>query len=219
MKCKLCNHNTTSYFDKRIQATFYWCSYCDFIFKDEKDYVDQIKEKEIYDYHQNSIEDEKYVAYLDKFIQKGILPFVGEGKRGLDFGSGPTPVLSTILKDVYHYRMSLYDLFYFNKAENLEKQYDFICSTEVIEHLKEPLEYFSKFSKMLSTKGVLAIMTLLHPSSVEELQNWHYTRDRSHISLFSYKTLEYIAHTTGFRIVYTDHHRIITFVKEEEVEL
>lgn len=214
MKCKICGGSTSAYYDKRIQATFHWCSVCDFIFKDEKDLIDVKKEKAIYDAHQNSLEDQKYVAYLDKFIQKGVLPYVKEGSKGLDYGSGPTPVLKHILSTVYHYEMLGYDLFYEDAKENLKQTFDFLVSTEVIEHIKEPISIFQTFYRLLQPGGVLALMTLLHPSNSEELLDWHYTRDRSHISLFSMKTLETVAKITGFKVIFTDHHRIITMLKE-----
>lgn len=214
MKCKICGTLTSSFYDKRIDATFHWCKKCDYIYKDSADLITEVQEKAIYDSHQNSLEDEKYVAYLDKFIQKGVLPYVKEASFGLDYGSGPTPVLKHILTNVYYYNVVGYDLFYENNEKNLEQVYDFVVTTEVIEHIKEPVQLFNKFNGLLKTGGVLSLMTLLHPRNLEELQDWHYTRDRSHISLFSMVTLETIAKMTGFKVIFTDHHRIITMLKD-----
>ncbi|MDO9493204.1 methyltransferase domain-containing protein [Acetobacterium sp.] len=41
----------------------------------------------------------------------------------------------------------------------LGKKYDLLTATEVVEHLDDPLDYFSLFENLLKDDGVLSIMT------------------------------------------------------------
>ena len=59
------------------------------------------------------------------------------GAKGLDFGSGPGPALACMLRES-GYEVALYDSFYEPDEAVLNDRYDFICATEVVEHLSRP---------------------------------------------------------------------------------
>ncbi len=139
---------------------------------------------------------------------------MGEGKKALDFGSGPEPVLATFLETSYNYDVDIYDLFFSPKKVYEGKKYDLITCTEVVEHLNNPLPFFKLFSSLLSPGGVLSIMTLLHPRDKEEFLSWYYIREDSHITFYSLKTLQYIASQTGLTLIYSDEVRYASFKKE-----
>ena len=172
-----------------------------------------MEEKERYDTHNNSIDDLRYVEYFNKFLKDSVFPFVKEIKKGLDFGSGPTPVLAKILEKNYGINMDIYDFHYAPEKSFKGNKYDLITSTEVVEHLKEPLEEFRLFESLLKENGILAVMTQFHRNNHEEFVNWHYTRDRTHISFFTPKTMKYIANITGLEIIYNDSIKCTTFRK------
>lgn len=90
------------------------------------------------------------------------------------------------------FKMNLYDLYYHPQKESLDKQYDFICSTEVIEHIKDSKALLNLFLNCLKENGTIGIMTKL-VSSQEAFSNWHYKNDQTHIRFFSKETFEWIA--------------------------
>ena len=205
--CKICGTDTKEIYHKNLKASYFQCSACEFISKDENAIISSEEELKIYDYHNNSIEDEKYVAYFKDFIDHSIMPHFEGEKSGLDFGSGPSPVLAMIMERDYGFDMDIYDLFYSPEKTYKKKQYNLITCTEVIEHLKEPLSYFRLFKELLDDKGTLAIMTLFHSNNDVDFQDWAYVRDKSHISFYTPKTLETIADLTGLRLIYHNGHR------------
>ena len=212
-QCKICNGNTQTVIHEKF-GTFYWCDDCGFIFKDSKDYVSSKEELKIYNTHQNSIDDQRYVDYFKRFIDEAIMPTGMKFKSGFDFGSGPSPVLATILQRDYQIPMDIYDLNFAPEKEYQNRKYDLVTCTEVIEHLENPQEYFNLFASLLNDDGLLAMMTLFHPDNVTDFLGWHYIRDRTHISLFSPKALAYLAKQAGLEVVYHNNHRYITFKKK-----
>lgn len=201
--CKVCGSKTKEVYDEQMNSFYYYCSNCEFISKDENSLLSITEEKKRYNFHNNSIEDIKYVNYFKNFLDLYVLKYV-KGKEGLDFGSGPSPVLSMILEREYNFKMDIYDLFYAPKKVYIEKKYDLITCTEVIEHLKNPLEYFNLFKKHLKKSGILAIMTSFHPKNIENFHTWYYKKDSTHISFFTKKTMQIISKKSGLNLLFTD---------------
>ncbi len=208
--CKICGHKTLKIFNKRSGSIYHSCKACDYIFKDEHFILPAEKEFQVYENHNNSIYDPKYVKYFKKFIHSAVLKYCN-GKYGLDFGSGPSPVLAMILERDYGFNMDIYDLFYSPKAVYQGKKYDLITSTEVVEHLKDPLFYFKTFKDCLKKDGLLSIMTLFHPKDYEDFLDWFYIRDMSHISFYTLKTMETIGEKNGLKVIYSDSERYVSF--------
>jgi len=210
-KCKICGFETEEFYDKQFNIKFYHCSNCEFISKDENSIITEEEELKIYNYHNNSVEDQNYVDFFKKFLDSSVMKYVNNGKNGLDFGSGPSPVLATILEKDYNYSMDIYDLFYSKEKTYIGKKYDLITCTEVIEHLKNPMEYFLLFKQLLVNDGTLGIMTLFHSNNIEEFCDWYYRRDMSHISFFTAKTMVVISKLIKMELVYTDNNRYSVF--------
>lgn len=168
-------------------------------------------ELQIYNNHNNSIDDPRYVAYFKRFLDDAVIPFCGGGRKGLDFGSGPSPVLAEILERDYGYSMDIYDLFFASDRVYEDKRYDLVTSTEVVEHLENPMDHFQLFRNLLKEDGLLAIMTQFHPKDDDEFMEWHYIRDKSHISFYTPKTMAIIGKLIGLKIVYTDDIRYTSY--------
>jgi hypothetical protein len=175
--------------------------------------VSKEEELHVYNSHQNSIDDPRYVKYFVSFLEAAVFDFTSPGKEGLDFGSGPSPVLAKILATHYNYNMDIYDPFYAKEKAYVGKKYDLITATEVIEHISDPLMYFRLFFELMKDDSVLAIMTLFHQNDRERFLNWHYIRDRTHVSFYTPKTIEYAAKKTGLKVIYTDNARYIALKK------
>ena len=110
---------------------------------------------------------------------------------GLDFGSGPQPTLSVMFEEAGH-SMTIFDFFYENVPSVLEKQYDFITATEVVEHLHNPREELEKLWACLKRGGRLGIMTKLVPD-LDVFSCWHYKNDATHVCFFSQSTFKWLA--------------------------
>jgi hypothetical protein len=63
-----------------------------------------------YELHQNSPDNEGYVSFLKRMYTQ-ITNRIDKKGLGLDFGSGPTPLLRKMFTD-YGYRMNIYDYYY-----------------------------------------------------------------------------------------------------------
>jgi hypothetical protein len=211
--CKICSNLTREIHHKTF-GIYHVCDLCGFISKDKEDHVSAQAQHTIYDSHHNSIEDPVYVAYFNHFLSEAVFPFVNEGRYGLDFGSGPSPVLAQMLTDTYGYMMDIYDLFYSPHKSYINKTYDLITVTEVVEHLENPLDYLSLFRDHLNENGILSIMTQFHHNNDEDFLDWHYIRDRSHISFCNERTFEIIAEKLNLNIIYSDHKKFVTFRKQ-----
>jgi hypothetical protein len=209
-KCTICNADT-----RVIQHTlfgeYHCCADCGFIAKDERCYLSTTAEVELYMKHNNSIADQGYVEYLCAFLSQAVFPFTSDGRAGLDYGSGPGPVLAHILAKNHGYRMDIYDIYFSPERVYDGKKYDLITSTEVVEHLQNPVEHFQLFVQLMKPQSILAVMTLLHPEDDGKFLDWHYIRDPTHISFYTLKTMEYIGEQVGLKIIYTNDVRYVTF--------
>lgn len=209
--CLLCGNATNLIHLSHMKADYHYCDSCQFISKDPRFLIPEGEALKIYNYHNNSIEDLRYVDYFQRFIKTAVLPYASESKEGFDFGSGPSPVLAQLLERDYGYTIDIYDLFYAPEKVYEGKKYHLVTTTEVVEHLQNPLPYFRLFKELLAPGGILAVMTQFHTNVETDFVKWHYVRDHSHISFFTPVTMTYIADQVGLKVIYTDHQRCTTF--------
>lgn len=197
--CKICESSTTEFEVNMVR--FYECVDCGFVFKDEDFYLSQTEEKGRYDMHENDINNDGYVSMFEKFIAKAVKPFTNGGK-GLDFGSGPGPVLSVLLKTL-GYDMHIYDP-YFSPAKVYEgEKYNLIACTETCEHFHNPMKEFRLMAQLLTEDGVISVQTEFKPTK-EEFPNWYYIKDDTHVGFYDRKVFEKIAEILGLKIKYCD---------------
>lgn len=190
--CKICSNKTSIIVDSQYDQNYYYCNNCEFIFLEESKIISPEKEKKEYQFHQNSFENEGYVNMFCEFIDKAFRPHKSQIKTALDFGSGPGPVLAELLRQE-GFQTDIYDKYFSPKKVYLNKKYDLITATEVIEHLKDPLPTLKLLKSLLNKDGTIAIMTLFHQNDIEEFKKWWYRRDSTHISFYTPKTIEYMA--------------------------
>ena len=215
-KCLICESKTSSLTDSHIKNSFVYviyhvCQSCGFTFKDSRFRVDPLKEKEQYDFHDNSFENPGYVEMFKRFIAAAIDPFITTGKV-LEFGSGPGPVLGTLLKEK-GFDVSLYDPFYEPNEAVFKEQYDLITSTEVFEHFFEPLKTLETLLKSLKKDGFLAVMTSFRVMSDEAFLTWWYRRDSTHVSFYTLEAFEEIEKRFNLERLYTNEKNYIVFKK------
>ncbi|PHS57799.1 MAG: 2-polyprenyl-3-methyl-5-hydroxy-6-metoxy-1,4-benzoquinol methylase [Sulfurimonas sp.] len=118
----------------------------------------------------------------------------------LDFGCGEGEVLAIILErnDI---KCDRYDLFYFPNKVYKDKTYELILSTEVIEHLNNPIEILKELISHIKKDGFLVLMTAFRPLDIQEFLTWWYIRDITHIGFFTIKTFEYLAKELNLEII------------------
>jgi SAM-dependent methyltransferase len=164
-----------------------------------------------YDQHNNSFESPGYVAMFERFIETFITPLQVTGV-GLEFGSGPGPVLKELLQQ-QGFEMVDYDYFYNRDESYKTKTYDFITSTEVFEHLTNPLEVLQELHTLLKAGGYLIVMTQLNTFDNDKFLTWWYRRDKTHISFFSLQTINHLTNTLGLELVTHNHKNVFVWRK------
>ncbi len=160
------------------------------IYLDPGSRLSEENEKSEYDLHQNSPSDLGYIKFLSRLLNP-MLELINPHSSGLDFGSGPGPTLSILFEKAGH-QVALYDYYYHKDDSVLEKKYDFVTATEVVEHLYAPNIIIPKLIDLLKLKGVLGIMTKLSTGK-EDFPGWHYKNDSTHICFYSKETFRWIA--------------------------
>ncbi len=188
--CPLCNQGAARLFFKDDCRDYFQCGYCRLVFVPKSHWLSRDDEKAVYDLHENNELDRGYRRFLSR-LTKPMLERLPPHQKGLDFGCGPGPALSVILKEAGH-QVSLYDPFYFNHPSLLEQTYDFITATEVVEHLHHPARVFTSLFEQLNPGGWLGVMTK-QVIDQQAFATWHYIRDLTHICFYSQPTFEYIA--------------------------
>ncbi len=188
--CPLCGSNhTESYFSNK-DSKYFTCSECELVFSPDEFHLNETEEKSRYDLHRNNPKDERYRKFLSKIFNP-VLRYLSPGDVGLDFGSGPGPTLSLMFSE-QGYKVDLFDKFYANNESIFNNKYNFITSSEVVEHLDNPGVELNRLFNMLDNGGVLAIMTQMLNSDID-FSSWHYKDDPTHICFFSKNTMKYLA--------------------------
>jgi SAM-dependent methyltransferase len=166
-------------------------------------------EKAHYLKHNNSINNEGYVQFLNKAILPA-LPFLHMGMQGLDYGCGPGPVLSELLRN-RGYEMDNYDPYFFPDLDDA-KRYDFIFATECFEHFFSPAVEMRRLSHILKKDGYLVVMTQ-HWQNLSDLKTWYYAKDLTHVVFYHRQTFNWIANNFKFEIIFTDNIRAVILKK------
>jgi SAM-dependent methyltransferase len=189
-----------------IDAFYYHCQTCDAYVKDSAFYLDEHQEKERYEIHNNDVNDAGYQQFTSP-ITNYILEKYSPNQLGLDFGCGTGPVISKQLHD-QHYRVKLYDPYFFTDESYLNFQYDYIFSCEVFEHFYHPKQEIEKLLRLLKTSGRLLIMTHLY-DGVIAFPNWYYRKDPTHVFIYTSKTIAYIAKKHQLHIEFQNNRFVI----------
>ena len=189
LTCPLCQSTDAELFFQE-RRDYYQCAQCSLVFVPPQQFISAAKEKAIYDLHENSTTDPGYRNFLKRFF----IPLANKlppKSHGLDFGSGPGPLLSLMFEEAGH-SMVNYDCFYAPDTNLLQQQYDFITATEVIEHLHQPQQELQRLWHCLKPGGILGIMTK-RVLNQQAFSHWHYKNDPTHVCFFSIETFQWLA--------------------------
>ncbi|MFZ5644252.1 MAG: class I SAM-dependent methyltransferase [Bacillota bacterium] len=165
-----------------------------------------------YNQHNNTIENQGYVKFLNNFINTAQLGKLKNVKKALDFGCGPGPVLKILLGRM-GINTDIYDPYFFPDKIFANKKYDLITCTEVFEHLKEPYQTIELLKSLLAPNGILAVKTLFH-TVCQDFSSWWYREDCTHFCFYSPKTFEWIGKNFELIMKNMDGHSICVFEKK-----
>ena len=187
--CPLCRtlEGMPFYEDSR---EYFSCPVCCLVFVLPHQFLSPIEENAVYDDHENSADDPRYRHFLSRLF----LPLsqrLAPDSFGLDFGSGPGPTLSVMFEEAGH-SMEIYDPFYSPDIKPLQRRYDFITASEVVEHLHHPRRELDRLWTCLNPNGSLGIMTK-RVTDQKAFSAWHYKSDPTHVCFFSIETFRWLA--------------------------
>jgi len=191
MRCGLCFQKAERFLKDVGGVDFYYCSSCDFVFKDPVSFWSMEDQKSRYDLHENDPEDEGYRAYFKRFLDF-VTPYMPKSGSVLDFGCGRSTLLADMLREK-GFSADAYDPIYHPEIPYHSKKYDIVVSTEVFEHLHDPISVFETLLGVLSEEGVLALQTQFFPAEVSEFARWYYHKDPTHIVFFRAETFSHLA--------------------------
>lgn len=211
--CKICSNKTEKIIDKKTSKEYHKCATCSYIALHESFYVDGVRERAHYDKHHNTLESLGYVKMFEDLVSEFILPYKDSIKTSLDFGCGEGEVLPIVLERE-GIKCDRYDLHYFAEKIYKDKEYDLILSTEVFEHLPNPLEVFIELLSHIKKDGYILLMSAFHPDNDEEFFKWWYIRDITHIGFFNMRTFSYMAENLNLEIVKHNFKNIVLFKKK-----
>ncbi|MBS3799133.1 class I SAM-dependent methyltransferase [Pseudoalteromonas sp. T1lg75] len=197
ISCPLCDSAQISHYHQDKVRDYWQCADCALVFVAAYQHLSAADEKAIYDQHENDLNDEGYRRFLTRIFTP-LNERLTMASSGLDFGCGPAPMLATMLQEQGH-TVALYDLYYQPQQQVLQARYDFVCSTEVIEHLAQPQQQLQVWLELLRPGGTLALMTKL-VIDVQRFATWHYKNDPTHIAFYSKETFAYIAERFGLTL-------------------
>lgn len=186
MICTLCGSELIN----KKDDYFYDCDTCKALVKDEKYYITADEEKARYETHNNDVHDIRYQNFTSPISNYVIEKFLPEHK-GLDFGSGTGPVISSVLKKK-DYDIDQYDPFFAPNQSILNNRYDYIVSCEVFEHFHKPKIEIDRLTSLLKVNGALLIMTMLYNDEID-FNMWYYHKDPTHVFIYRKETFEFIA--------------------------
>lgn len=194
--CRICNKENKSIFSAKIlnkyYIKYYYCSNCGFLQTEEPYWLQEAYNESI------NVSDTGIMSRnlnLLKISTLLIYFFFDKNKKFLDFAGGYgifTRLMRDIGFDFYWYDKFSKNLvargFEYNNSDSIE----LITSFESFEHFEQPM---NELKSMLNISKNIIFSTELLPQSVPKPDDWSYygLGHGQHISLYGFKTLEYIA--------------------------
>ncbi|MFI5360391.1 MAG: class I SAM-dependent methyltransferase [Elusimicrobiota bacterium] len=176
---------------------FLRCGTCGLTFVPAAQHLDPARERARYAQHNNTPSDPEYRGFLDRLLAP-LCGTLAPGSNGLDYGCGPGPTASTMMAE-RGFPTADYDPFFFGDASPLGRTYDFVVCTEVLEHLRRPVEDLTRIDGLLKASGVLGVMTGVLEDDAS-FAGWWYRRDPTHIRFYRPETLAWIARRFGWEL-------------------
>lgn len=195
--CGLCQGQNLKVRVAPPERKYFECSDCGLIALDPALRLSPNEERARYELHTNSTEEIGYKDFLKRMVEP-LTKMLTPGMVGLDYGCGPGPTISYIMKES-GFKVENFDPFFFPREFSVDDKFDFITCTEVIEHFFEPRIEFERIAKLIKLGGLIGIMTSVYDESID-FDTWWYRKDPTHVSIYQPETLDWIAKHFSWRI-------------------
>ena len=196
LACPLCGAPSTLFL-RADGRDYRRCATCALTFVPAAQHATPEQERARYAQHRNSPQDAGYREFLERLLTP-LSAALAPRAEGLDFGCGPGPAASTLLR-ARGFGMTDYDPFFAPDTAALARDYDFVVCTEVLEHLRRPSETLAVLDRLLRRGGVLGAMTGVLQDDAD-FADWWYRRDFTHIAFYKEETFAWIARRFGWRL-------------------
>lgn len=187
------------------------CRICNLIHLIPEQRLSCAEERAHYATHENDSGDTRYRSFLSR-LSTPLVERLSAGAEGLDYGSGPGPTLSIMLREL-GFPTALYDPFFAPDDSALDRSYDFITCSETAEHFFQPGVELVRLNDLLRPGGWLGMMTELLDDS-RPFGEWWYARDPTHVSFYGPTTMAWIASRFDWAASYP-HRNVVLFQKAE----
>jgi len=199
--CPLCHHEDYEHWKFPDDARDYLhCDLCHLISTPKSTHPQFQTAKARYLHHLADSGSTGHINHLMKAIQP-IQNFLKKEMDILDYGCGPKPVLSDLLR-TWECSCQNYDLIFFPEPF-IFKSYDAVFCIETAEHFSDPQKELTNINNVLKPGGYVIIMTALY-SNKQHFSKWYYKRDFTHISFFHQKTMEFISKKMNWQQIFAD---------------
>ena len=207
--CPLCrNQETVEFRTANDNNLYYRCPGCETVSRDSSCRLSPENEKKRYELHRNNSEDNGYIRWINSFLDFALDPAPPSGSVILDYGSGPEPVMASMMEE-RGYRVFIEDTYF--APGKPEGPFDIITSLEVFEHLNHPYDVLIDLKSRLAPGGRLCISTEFLPAEPDQFESWQYRSDITHIGFFTQKGLADAAARAGLMEDGCDGIRYIAF--------
>ena len=188
VQCPLCLSGAASQW-LQLDRDYWNCDVCALVFVFPEQRPTHDEEVDRYRLHQNSGDDPGYLKFLARLADP-MIARVPVGASGLDYGCGPTPALAQLLTGSGRPTAS-YDPVFAPDAALLDRRYDFVTCSEVVEHAHDPLALFRALARLVNIGGHIGVMTKWYDDV--DFATWSYRRDVTHVCFYSVETMRWIA--------------------------
>jgi hypothetical protein len=193
------------------RRTFFRCDECCFSFLHPDLIPDEEAALTRYKQHHNDDNSKGYHQFLSQIIERALY-YAGNVQTVIDWGSGPNPAASNIMRNQ---GLSVFSWDpYFSAADIPQKAYyDLGICIEAAEHFIQPQKDFSAFFETLKPGAFAVIHTHLAPKDDNEFLRWWYTEDITHVSYYSVRALELLGEMNNAKLITIEKDKLAVFKK------
>jgi predicted O-linked N-acetylglucosamine transferase (SPINDLY family)/glycosyltransferase involved in cell wall biosynthesis len=203
MHCKICETQSSFFFSTKIlnkyDVDYFQCPSCGFVQTEEPYWLEEAYNSPI------TASDIGILMRNEMLVQLAgniIVTFFDHDAKFLDYGAG-YGLFVRMMRDRgidFSWNDQYCDNLFAKGFEgNLEKSYELLTSFEVFEHLVDPLATIEGL--LQSSRNILFSTELLPPSNPKAENWWYYsTHEGQHISIFTPKSLAFIADKFGLNL-------------------
>jgi SAM-dependent methyltransferase len=198
-RCPLCGGVAAGEVRRLQGRAFHDCPSCGLLHLRASDRLDAETERARYATHDNDPDDPRYRAFLDR-LAAPLTKRLSPGAEGLDFGCGPGPALVHMLNERGFPTVG-WDPFFAADPWPLDRRWDFVTATEVLEHLYDPAGTLDRIARLVLPGGWFGVMTgIVTPEVEDSLESWWYARDVTHVALYRPRTMAWIGERYGWEM-------------------